>query len=73
MEEFIKKITLESGAAVLEQFGKIGVKYTKENLGDVVTEADLIANKIIVDAIKEKYPDHGIISEEMPAYQTNAE
>jgi myo-inositol-1(or 4)-monophosphatase len=73
MGEFIKKITKKAGAAALKKFGKIGVKYTKENPGDVVTEGDLIANKIIVDAIKKEYPDHGIISEEMPAYQKDAE
>lgn len=73
MEEFLKEITIKAGDAVLEKFGKIGVKYVKTHANDVVTEADLISNKILTDAIKEKYPDHGIISEEEDDHQTNSE
>lgn len=73
METFIKQITKEAGAAILKRFGKIGVKYTKENITDVVTEADLVANKIITSAIKSKYPDHAIISEESGDYNKGAE
>jgi len=73
MEEFIKQITLEAGKAVLKEYGKIGHKYTKENIADVVTEADLTASKIIIGAIKEKYPDHGIISEEEDDHNIDAE
>ena len=73
MEKFIKQITEEAGLAILKKFGKVGVKYTKEDAADVVTEADLAANKIIVEAIKKKYPSHAIISEEMEDYQSGAE
>lgn len=73
MENFIKAITMKAGAAVLDKFGKIGVAYTKKNPNDVVTKADLLSNKILVDAIKKKYPTHGIISEEQGEHQTNAE
>jgi len=34
--------------------------------GSYVTEADYGANDIIVNAIKSAYPDHGILSEELP-------
>ena len=73
MEEFIKNITREAGLAVLEKFKKVGVAYTKSNIGDVVTEADLISNNLIVDAIKKEYPNHGIISEEIAATDIDAE
>ena len=73
METFIKQITKESGIAILKKFGKIGVKYTKEDASDVVTEADLIANKIITSAIKKKYPTHSIISEETGEHQNGAQ
>lgn len=73
MEEFIKEITIQAGRAVLGQFGKIGAKYSKEHATDVVTEADLISNKILTDAIKKKYPNHGIISEEEEDHQIDAE
>ena len=73
MEEFVKKITKEAGAAILKKFGKAGVKYTKKDASDVVTEADLKANDIITKAIKKKYPSHAIISEETGEYQSGAE
>jgi myo-inositol-1(or 4)-monophosphatase len=73
MKTFIKQITKEAGAAILKKFGKIGVKYTKADATDVVTEADLAANKIITDAIKKKYPTHAIISEETGEHQNGAE
>ncbi len=73
MEEFIRTITKKAGKAVLKEYGKLGHKYTKDNVADVVTEADLNASKIIIDAIKKNYPDHGIISEEEPDYQEKAD
>jgi len=73
MKKFIKDITKQASQIVLEKFGKVGVKYTKENVADVVTEADLLANDIIVNGIKEKYPEHGIISEERGEHQVDAE
>ncbi|MFA5184747.1 MAG: inositol monophosphatase [Patescibacteria group bacterium] len=73
MEKFIKQITKEAGLAILKKFGKVGVKYTKKDAVDVVTEADLIANNIITKAIKNKYPSHAIISEETGEHQNGAE
>ena len=73
MEKFIQQITKKAGHAILKKFGKIGVKYTKEHINDVVTEADLAANRIIINAIKKQYPNHGIISEESGEYQKDAE
>ena len=73
MEKFIKDITKKAGRAILKKFGKIGVKYTKRDAADVVTEADLISNSIIVNAIKKNYPSHGIISEESGDHQKDSE
>lgn len=73
MEEFIKAIIKEAGAVILEKFRKVGVKYTKENPGDVVTEADLASNELLIQRIKEKYPTHGIISEETGEENASAE
>ncbi len=63
-EAFIKKTTLEAGQKLLDLFGKAEVLYAKENVSDIVTEADLASNAIICDAIKAAYPEHGIVSEE---------
>lgn len=72
MEDFIKKITREAGTITLKYFGKIGVKYTKKDITDVVTEADLKSNHHLVNRIKKQFPDHGIISEELGRHQTAA-
>ena len=69
MERFIKTIIKQAGAAVKKRFGAIGVKYTKANVHDVVTEADLASNRILVNAIQKRYPTNGIISEETGEYQ----
>lgn len=57
----------------MSKYGKVGVKYTKLNAADVVTEADLASNNFLVSSIKKKFPDHGIISEETGEYKTQAE
>jgi myo-inositol-1(or 4)-monophosphatase len=40
------------------------VKATKKNKEELVTQADAHCQQIIVDRIKETYPDHGFIAEE---------
>ena len=43
------------------------IKYTKSSIknGDeIVTEADSACQKLIIDRVKESYPDHGFIAEE---------
>lgn len=74
MDSFIKSITKKAGDAVQKRLGKAGVHYAKsERLYDVVTKSDLLAEKIIMDAILKKYPDHGIISEESGNQNDGAE
>lgn len=73
MEKFIKEIAVKAGKAIAGKFGKIGVKYIKTSPTDVVTEADLTANKIITNAIKQKFPTHGIVSEEEPEFNTGSD
>ena len=68
MEKFVKKISTEAGTTILKRYGKIAVKYTKRDATDIVTEADFAANKIIVGAIRKKYPDDSLISEESEKY-----
>ena len=72
-KEFITRITKEAGKKILSHFGKISVKYTKRHEGDVVTQADLDSEKILVEAIKKEYPEQGIISEESEDYNTDSE
>lgn len=73
METFIKIITKKAGLVLKKKFRTVGVKYTKQDVYDVVTQADLLSNDILVTAIKKQYPSHGIISEETGEYQAQAE
>jgi fructose-1,6-bisphosphatase/inositol monophosphatase family enzyme len=73
LEKFLKDKIVEAGHATYKLLGKTGVKYTKENSMDVVTKADLLSNKIIVNAIKKNFPTHGIISEEQKDENINNE
>ncbi|HLC99628.1 MAG TPA: inositol monophosphatase [Patescibacteria group bacterium] len=73
MQKFLQDITREAGDATLKIFGQAEVQYTKSSPTDFVTQADLQADKILFDHIREMYPDHGIISEEREAFQKDAE
>ena len=73
IKQFIERTIKKAGDAALELYGEVGVKYTKANAADVVTEADLRSEKIILDAIKREFPDHGIISEESGEDNAGAE
>jgi len=63
------KTTLEellkiSGKISLDLFGKVGIHHTKTSASDVVTEADLKINDEAIRIINQRFPSHGIISEE---------
>jgi myo-inositol-1(or 4)-monophosphatase len=73
VKKFILDITREAGKSTLKHFRKAKVKSFKANSLDVLTQADLNANKIIIHGIKKNFPDHGIISEETGNYHDNAE
>ena len=69
MEEFIKKIVVQAGELVMKKYEKSRVEYSKEDVLDVVTDADLESNNFLIESIKKKFPDHGIVSEEMKDHQ----
>lgn len=73
IEKFIKATLPKAGEILRKKFKKIGVKYTKSHALDVVTEADLAANKLLLNAIKKTFPDHGIISEETAEHKNKSE
>lgn len=54
----------ENAAELLQTYWqKVSFQYAKE-FGNYVTEADLAVNEFITEIIKNKYPKHGILSEE---------
>lgn len=52
------------GNILLKYFGNISNIKVKENLSSVVSEADVESEKVILDLIRQDFPDHNIISEE---------
>ena len=71
MEKFIKQLVRDAGGILRDNFGKVGVLRTKSNVLDVVTVADELADKLITERIKKKFPSHAIISEESGTHNNN--
>lgn len=72
MENFIKNLARGAGKILRNAFRtKFKINH-KTASWDVVTEYDLAAEKFIIDRIKRKYPNHGILSEETGAFGQNA-
>ena len=65
MLETAKKLALEAGDKILNLQNTHLKTTKKDNKGDFATEADYEAEKIILSGLKEKFPRHNIISEEI--------
>lgn len=61
---FIKEISLKAGKSLLSNFKIVTDGEVKTIKGDICTKADLDSEQIILNAIKKKFPDHEILSEE---------
>ncbi|MBC2396437.1 myo-inositol-1(or 4)-monophosphatase [Clostridium tetanomorphum] len=60
----VKQWVLEVGKIQLEKFNE-DIKYSSKSTKiDMVTEVDILSEKIIIEKIKENYPNHSVISEE---------
>ena len=64
MEEFLKKIIKEAGKLGKQYFDAGVTHRIKENIGDLLTDADLAVSNFLVAAIHDKFPDHHIHTEE---------
>jgi len=62
--DFTREIAFESGKVLNNYFGNIKSINKKTSSIDLVTEADLSSERILIDKIQKKYPDHTIITEE---------
>ncbi|RLJ06798.1 MAG: hypothetical protein DRP12_03450 [Candidatus Aenigmatarchaeota archaeon] len=65
-KKIAESILLEAGEILKKNFGKVRKISTKKNWQDLVTSVDVEANKLIVSKLKKHFPDHTIISEELP-------
>mgnify|MGYP001599444523 CR=1 FL=1 len=64
MTKFITAIVKKVGALQREQFSKSIRQIKKGDWGDFLTATDLASEKILINAIKKRYPTHTIIAEE---------
>lgn len=62
--DFSLKIARQAGELILEERSKNELTHQYKNGQELVTNADLMADKLIVQAIKSAYPSHHILSEE---------
>lgn len=64
-KDFISDALHTAGEIALSRFGD-GVKDTKTDITDFVTETDLIINTFLVEKIEDSFPADSIVSEEAP-------
>lgn len=65
LAQFAAETAKAAGQALLDRFGAALEVQTKDgNPRDLVTDADLAAERAIIGAIARRFPDHGVLSEE---------
>ncbi|MEJ7713153.1 MAG: inositol monophosphatase family protein [Pyrinomonadaceae bacterium] len=62
MLNFAVQTARDAGAILAERFGRDN-KITHKGEIDIVTEADLASERLIIDRIRSHYPRHAILSE----------
>lgn len=73
MLELAKNAAIEAGRMALKlRKGTLSLS-VKSNQSDITTKADVEAEKIILSAIKKRYPDHSILTEESEGTKSKSE
>ena len=61
--EFAKKLAYDAGEIIKKYFNQSGIgRYKSDNT--IVTKADEEINQMVIDRVRENYPEHGIYGEE---------
>ena len=63
---FAIELAQAAGSVIREAAGQAVDVYSK-GLRDTLTSVDLAAERVIVEAIRDRYPEHDILTEETPA------
>ncbi len=58
----LEAIAREAGTLLMQYFGRVTIEYKGEV--DLVTEADRASEKLIVERLRARWPQHGIVAEE---------
>lgn len=69
---FIEQILRKSGHLAMGKFGRIFAHKTKKDPHQVVTEVDLASEALLIEAIKQRFPEHAIIAEESGYHETKS-
>ncbi len=64
MNDLLVECVRSAGSILMDHFGNVTNVRIKENQSSVVTDADVAAEKRIVELIQARFPDHSIIAEE---------
>jgi myo-inositol-1(or 4)-monophosphatase len=64
MKDFAIELAKEAGQVLMDHLKRRSVVASKSSEIDLVTEADLASEKLIVETIRRRYPEHSISSEE---------
>jgi myo-inositol-1(or 4)-monophosphatase len=64
MKDFAVDLAKEAGQVLMDHLERRLTVESKSSEIDLVTEADLASEKLIVEAIRQQYPEHSILSEE---------
>ena len=72
-QQTLEKSLKKGGEILLSYFGKITKVSVKQNQSNIVTAADVAAEKCIVEIIKQAHPEHNIIGEETGFYDNHSE
>lgn len=74
MYEFAVDLAKSAGQLVAQQRAELTIEFKGENAAELVTQADIAADKLITNSIKKQFPDHQILSEELsPTSEADAE
>ena len=64
MKDFVIQTVKAAGEVLLQHLAQGCVARVKENHSSVVTAADYASEKLLIDALQTRFPDHGIVAEE---------
>jgi myo-inositol-1(or 4)-monophosphatase len=63
--EFASQLARKTGEFLMDSFSLSGTRTTKKKDRSVVTQADMDADRMISEAIQKRYPEDGLLSEEL--------
>lgn len=72
-DKFIHSVIRSAGETIRKNFGVITTGTIKTSIHDIVTEADYISERVLIQAIQTKFPKHTILSEEAGLLDTQSE